>query len=198
MTTKQISAMVDGMTRNLTGDALEAEILKAMEKAGLSIDPETKPTESAIYGKIVNEYRQHAWDVEDLAGPAAPATTPATKKAGRVRPKTQGGKKPAAKKAAVAKALPKHTAKKAVKKSDAKPFPKPEGRTERMFVHVLAGKSNAAALALILKEFPGAPTNVSSIGWVRSQLRNNPKRWDGKYGVTIAKAKAVKADKDCK
>lgn len=174
MLVKIARKIVNSMTAGLTGNDLNTAIGKLASDNGYS---------EADTVAIRNEYVQHVWSdksstrratgsVEKLTGPA---------------PKGEKTKKVA-----------KPAKKVAHKSTDTKPFPKPEGRTAVMFELVLAGKSNATALAAILKKFPSAPTNTSSISWVRSQLRNNPKRWDGKHGVTLKLAKAVKADKDCK
>lgn len=167
ITTKQATKIATTMTANLTNH----EEQRAAAIVALKITtPETMTaTDIKAIDAVVNAYRQ----LDPLADVPLPK---ATKK---VAP---------AKKAA--KAAP-------AKKSDNKPFPKPQGRTAVMFELVLAGKSNADGLAAILKKFPGSPTTVASLGWVRSQLRNNAVRWIGKHGVTAANVKTVKADKDC-
>lgn len=194
MTTKKAIAIVNGMTQNLAADVLEAQAHAALVAAH-------EPPTPANVQSIVNEYRQHAWDVEDLTGPVTPAKAKAT-------PKTKATPKAKVKTAAKAKA--KTVAKKSVKAKridkNGNPivaYPKPEGRTAVMFACVLAGASNADSLALIQKQFgKSSPTNIASIGWVRSQLRNNPDRWMNgkngpKYGCTSKLIKGVKADKDC-
>jgi hypothetical protein len=44
-------------------------------------------------------------------------------------------------------------------------------RVARMFKYIIAGMTNEAALAKILKEEPKASTNLASMQWTRSQLR---------------------------
>ena len=119
------------------------------------------------HAAIQNEYVQHAWKVEDLTG-------------ARVTKKK----------------IKKTAAKKTASKTD-RPFPKPQGRTRVFFALVLAGASNADGLAFVKKEFPGCPTTINSLGWTRSQLRNNAGRWVGRYGVTAKNAKNVPSNKDC-
>ena len=190
MLVKIARKIVDGMKQGLTNGALNTAILEALTAAKLDLNDE-KNTEA-----IRNEYIQHMWDIEDLAGPAA-------KPAAKSKPTKKAAKKaakPAAKKAKKQVGEGAFKTNEAGKRvgNDGKvivAYPKPQGRTRVMFALVLAGASNADGLAYIQKAFKGCPTTISSLGWVRSQLRNNPTRWGKKYASKDMKA--VKADRDC-
>lgn len=192
MTVKQVRAIVNGMAQGLTGLDL-AEAIAAVIKVDAS-----DPTFEKLAGQIRNEYVQHVWpkdDDSDLTGTPAVVAP----KAKKMKAAKKAAKKPAAKKASKPAVVVKTEGKRTGK--DGKvivAYPKPQGRTRVMFALVLAGASNEDGLAHIQKEFgKSAPTNTSSLGWVRSQLRNNPTRWNGKYGATSRLMKAVKANKDC-
>ena len=189
MLVKAAKKIVDGMVQGLK----DLELNKAINALGYE-------TDSKDFNAVRNEYVQHSWDAEDLAGP---------RPAAKATPAPKASKKPTKAAKKVAK-----KATKPVKKSDEGKrigkdgqviiaYPKPQGRTRVMFACVLAGASNALGLELIQKQFgKSSPTTVSSLGWVRSQLRNNPDRWlhgknGPKYGCSSKLIKAVKADRDC-
>lgn len=190
MTVKQTRTIVNGMPQGLKGQELEVAIEAVLVGMGITTESATNEKD---HSAIRNEYVQHVWpaakdDVEELTGAVAPKP---------VKKATKKAAKKAAKKAV------KKAAKKAAKRTgkDGKvivAYPKPQGRTRVMFALVLAGASNEDGLAHIQKEFgKNAPTNTSSLGWVRSQLRNNPAHWNGKYGATSKLIKGVKANKEC-
>ena len=209
MLVKVAKKIVDGMKQGLKGaeleDAAHAEAHN-YEPSGDDGGPngyDTRLERSRI--AIVNEYLQHTWDVEDLAGPAAKpvAKSKPTKKA-KAAVKAAG--KAAKQIRLAAKKAKKQIGEGAFKTNNEGKrvgndgnvivaYPKPQGRTRVMFALVLAGASNADGLAYIQKQFKGAPTTISSLGWVRSQLRNNPTRWGKRYASKDMKA--VKADRDC-
>ena len=185
MTTKNATKIAMKLTARMNDTTLAAEV------AGLNL----KSNEA---DQVINSYRQIEWDkIDDLVGDPAPKAEAKAKAAPKAKAKAAKKATPKAK----AKAAPKTKAKadKRVGKDGQVivAYPKPQGRTRVMFALVLAGASNADGLAHIKKEFKGAPTTISSIGWVRSQLRNNAERWNGKYGSTSKLIKGVKADKDC-
>lgn len=206
MLVKIAKKIVDGMKQGLTNGALEqaahieAHNYEPSGDDGDSNGYDTRLEKSRL--AIINEYKQHSWDVEDLA---SPTTKPLVKNA-----KTAIGKQAMR----IAKKATKPVAKKKTAKIDDSAFktndagkrvgndgkvivayPKPQGRTRVMFALVLAGASNADGLAYIQKQFKGAPTTINSLGWVRSQLRNNPARWGKRY--TSKDIKAVQANRDC-
>ncbi len=197
MLLKKAIAIVDGMAQGLK----DLELNKAIIALGYEID-------SKDFNAIHNEYVQHAWDDEDLAGPAAPKPTVTKTKVSKKAAESDDVPATPAKKKATKKA-PAGATTNADGKRVGKDgqvivaYPKPQGRTRVMFALVLAGASNADGLAFIRKEFgKNSPTTISSLGWVRSQLRNNPDRWlhgknGPKYGCSSKLIKGVKADKDC-
>lgn len=212
MLTKIAKKIVNTMTPGLTGNDLVLAIGAALagKTSPATLDKDTEA--------IRNEYVQHAWDVEDLTGATAKPTakkidkevlehnrnqrarTGVTKNGKKIaKPATKkAAKKPAAKKAKVEGGMFKTNEAGKRVGNDGKviqAYPKPQGRTRVMFALVLAGASNADGLAFIQHEFKNAPTTISSLGWVRSQLRNNPSRWMKKY--SSKDMKAVKADRDC-
>jgi len=69
-----------------------------------------------------------------------------------------------------------------------------------MFKYIIAGMTNEAALAKILKEEPKASTTLSSLQWTRSQLRRNTpyaKKYNVK-GVKIRLNSELKKSKTSK
>jgi len=88
------------------------------------------------------------------------------------------------------------TTKKAAKKVTKTLSPKRD-RVARMFKYIIAGMSDEAALAKILKEEPKASTNLASMQWTRSQLRRGTdyaKKFNTK-NVKVKKNSEVKAGK---
>lgn len=186
MTTKKateiVNTMKPGMNDAETDDAARTAILAHGESLS-----------DANVTKVINAYRQHDWDVDDLVGDAAvdaamkreptpfeqdledatmPKATVSKKKAAKAGDEKSkklhdAVEKTAKKQLAGRKGAAKKSAKPAIEKK-----PRGPSRTQRMFEHVLAGLSNEQAVAAIKKEFGSkVPTNVGSIGWCRSQLK---------------------------
>lgn len=175
MTTKNAATIVNTMKPGLTGVELDAAIdLALLAKAEILPG---QPTYEKAFAAVRNEYVQHSWDAEDdLTGPMPKATVSKTKKVTK-------------------KAEPK--AKKAAKtpKAKAEKAPKGPSRVQRMFEHVLAGLSNEDAVTAIQKEFgKDVPTNVSSIGWCRSQLKagsDYAKKYNPKGRAVLTNREAI-------
>lgn len=110
------------------------------------------------FDMVLNAYRQRTVE-DELDELLTPTVNKTTRKAKVVKPAAKKSAKPAKKVTKVAQ--------KAVSKA-----PKGPSRVQRMFEHVLAGLSNEAGVQAIKREFgKDVPTNTSSLGWCRSQLK---------------------------